>query len=340
MGDQKKSSLTDWSDNLKDVIDWFLRISFLNKSGKLKDAVEHLEGFIDATRPLGTFSVEGLFNKVASGLKEFIGYGGRYDITGEGIGRKEPPSYTSSYGDQAQWNGQLDDPNSEEAKKAAILFLCYMPILYLCIIYLYWRCSSSSHGGWGNERIHGNQSGLNIFMSAMGFKPSSELQNKLGSEIANRLINEPNGLDELKNAQSSSLYSDYLDKVTRYGQSQITHPINCPLYALYKASTAYLKFRFQEEKPTNQSLEEIREKIRTFHISCNSAPELKSAIGTFISICMSVPPKYETPSDNPSPAGPVAGTLTTISLGGGAAAAYLLNLGGAKTLVNGLLGMG
>ncbi|GIX62292.1 suprabasin isoform X4 [Babesia caballi] len=41
-----------------------------------------------------------------------------------------------------------------------------------------------------------------------------------------------------------------------------------------------------------------------------------------------------------SPAAPVAATLTTFGLGGGAAAAYLFNLGGAKTLINGLLKIG
>ncbi|GIX65236.1 variant erythrocyte surface antigen-1 family protein [Babesia caballi] len=46
------------------------------------------------------------------------------------------------------------------------------------------------------------------------------------------------------------------------------------------------------------------------------------------------------PPSQSSSAGPVAGTLTTLGLGGGAAAAYILNLGGAKTVVNGLLKIG
>ncbi|GIX63371.1 suprabasin isoform X1 [Babesia caballi] len=45
-------------------------------------------------------------------------------------------------------------------------------------------------------------------------------------------------------------------------------------------------------------------------------------------------------SAQPSSAGPVAATLTTLGLGGGAAAAYIFNLGGAKTLINGLLRIG
>ncbi|GIX65933.1 variant erythrocyte surface antigen-1 family protein [Babesia caballi] len=343
MGESQKSQLTDWPEDLKDVVDWFLRVGGKDtgnqnndKSGALKNAVYQLKGKDVLENALGSGDLPGLFIKVTKGLQQLIGYdgNGNHDLTEDGIGRKN--SYASSYG-SAKWKDKLDQPTSPEAKKAAKIFLCYMPVLYLCLIYLYWKCKLQ-YGGWGSETINGNQSGLSLFMINMGF-PSTQLNgNKLGSEIANLLVNEPNGLDELKNAQSSSLYSDYLDKVTQYGQSQITHPINCPLYALYKASTAYLKSRFQEEKPTNQSLEEIREKIRTFHISCNSAPELKGAIGTFISICLTKPQKSNHPSpSSTSHAGPVAGTLTTLGLGGGATAAYLFNLGGAKTIVNGLL---
>ncbi|GIX65165.1 variant erythrocyte surface antigen-1 family protein [Babesia caballi] len=51
-----------------------------------------------------------------------------------------------------------------------------------------------------------------------------------------------------------------------------------------------------------------------------------------------VPSEPSPPPQSSSSAAPVTGTVATLALGGGGAAAYFLDLGGAKTLVNGLLG--
>ncbi|GIX63394.1 variant erythrocyte surface antigen-1 family protein [Babesia caballi] len=346
MGEKEK--LTDWPDNLKDVIDWFLRVGGNDtgnqdndKSAALKNAVHQLEGHQAVKSALGNGDLPGLFRKVAEALQGFIGYdgNGNHPMTDKGIGRKD--HYTSSYSTAAKWENTLNTPDSEEAQKAAKCFLCYMPILYLCIIYLYWKCSNSSHGGWGTERVNGNHSGLNIFMSAMGFKPSSELQNKSGYEIANLLTNDPlYGFEELKKpAKNQYSYPGFLENIKTYGESNISKPANCPLYALYKASTTYLMSRHTDTEEPDKILAEIKQKLQAFYMSFKSDQDLRDAISDFISTCMTTPKKPEPPpaASPPSSAGPVAGTLSTLGLGAGAAAAYMFNVGGAKTLVNGLL---
>ncbi|GIX61211.1 extracellular matrix-binding ebh [Babesia caballi] len=214
MGVQKKTKLTEWPEDLKDVIDWFLRNN--DKSVALKNAVYQLEGKDVLENALGNGNLEGLFGSVAKGLQSFIGYdtNGTHEFTGNGIAAKS--GYTSSYSKEAQWSGNLNTPHSEEAKKAAKLFLCYMPLLYICLIYMYWKCKLQ-YGGWGSETISGNQSGLNIFMSAMGFNSTSELQNITGSNVAESLTREPDGFSELKKAPKDEYYfSSYLGKVSEY----------------------------------------------------------------------------------------------------------------------------
>ncbi|GIX61094.1 variant erythrocyte surface antigen-1 family protein [Babesia caballi] len=73
--------LTDWPNNLKDVIDWFLRVGGKDQESKgndkkdeLQNAVEALKGFSKGVDGIGTINVAGLFNKVANGLQSFIGY--------------------------------------------------------------------------------------------------------------------------------------------------------------------------------------------------------------------------------------------------------------------------
>ncbi|GIX65982.1 variant erythrocyte surface antigen-1 family protein [Babesia caballi] len=341
---EKKSKLTDWPENLKDVIDWFLRVggkdsvSTTDKGGALKNAVYQLEGKDVLENALGNGNLEGLFGSVAKGLQSFIGYdtNGTHEFTGNGIAAKS--GYTSSYSKEAQWDGQLNQPNSEDAKKAAILFLCYMPLLYLSLIYLYWKCTiGHNYGGWGSYSLHRTNDPLGLFMSAMGFK-INELQNKSGSEVSESLTRDPDGFGELQKAPKNEYYfSSYLGKVSEYGQSEISKPASCPLYALYKASTTYLMSRYTDTEETDQTMLEIKQKLQAFYISFNSDQDLKGEISNFISTCMSVSKQSEAHPPSGSPAGPVAGTLSTLGLGGGAAAAYMFNLGGAKTLINGIL---
>ncbi|GIX64721.1 variant erythrocyte surface antigen-1 family protein [Babesia caballi] len=347
MVDGQKSSLTEWPEDLKDVIDWMVRISFLDKSRNLKNAVEKLENFTQATQGLGNFTVEGvegLFNYVAKALKTLIGYntGGGEALTGKGIGSNDSSSYTSSYSIQAKWDNDMNNPTSDKAKKVALIFLCYVPILYLGITYLFWQCSNTqSHVGWKSLQLRSSSGALYLFMSSMGFDMQA-LQDKSGDYVAKLLADEFYSFDDFKNvSKSEHSYSRFLQKLEeKHGKDKLNaNATSCPLHTLYLASTAYLKSRLKEGEDVDTTFVEIKGKIQTFKVSFNSDPDLKDAIETFIQTCLTTPRKPEAPSQ-PSPASAIAGTLSTLGLGGGAAAAYLFDVGGAKTLVNSLLRIG
>ncbi|GIX61580.1 extracellular matrix-binding ebh [Babesia caballi] len=343
----EKKSLTEWPDNLKDVVDWFLRvggkdnISTTDKSEALKNAVFQLEGHQAVKSALGNGDLPGLFRKVAEALQGFIGYdkNGQQPLDGNGIANKG--GYISSY-DKATWNGELDQPESQEAKKAAHIFLGSMPILYFGLTYLYWNCSSRQSEYWASDNLNGYNSALSIFISTMGYTPTSMLHNIQGSEVAERLTkNQIYGFDELKEAKTEPYsYSDFLEKVKQYGEQKLTSsPVNCSLYTLYRASKAYLASKFKEGETSEETFDTIKQKLDKFSKSCwPSYTDLKSEFDNFLKEigASQTPPStaVRDPSPSPSPAAPVAGTLTTLGLGGGATAAYLLDLGGAKTLVN------
>ncbi|GIX62387.1 variant erythrocyte surface antigen-1 family protein [Babesia caballi] len=160
MGESQKSQLTDWPEDLKDVIDWFLRVGEMDQGGSgqskseaLKNAIDKLPGFKEATQGPGTFYIDGLFGSVSGALQHFIGYNsGTRELEGKGIGSVS--GYTSSYSDQATWNVGWT-AGSPEANKAASIFLGSMPILYYFVTYLYWRCKQGSdYGGWRGVTIN------------------------------------------------------------------------------------------------------------------------------------------------------------------------------------------
>ncbi|GIX62469.1 variant erythrocyte surface antigen-1 family protein [Babesia caballi] len=351
MGAQK-TQLTDWPDNLKDAIDWFLRVGGKdgqttggdNDASKLAKAIVKLEGFsVNLPGIDKTHGVEGLFNKIAKGLQQFIGYSinGNHALTGEGIGSNYGSSrYTSSYSNKAQWKEGLNKPGAPDANKVALIFLGTMPMVYFGITYLCWRCSTN-HVGWATNRLNVINSPLYLFMSANGFSRSSELKDISAKEVATLLKDKYDSFDDLKNApRDQYTYSGFLNKFEE--QSASNSAINCPLISCQKLAKAYLTSQFESDKAGDATLRDIKEKLQHFSTSCKTfAPELQSEIETFLRDIKANRPKTDAaPSDKPSPASAVAGTLTTFGLGGGAAAAYLLDLGGAKTLVNGLLRIG
>ncbi|GIX63311.1 variant erythrocyte surface antigen-1 family protein [Babesia caballi] len=338
MGVGQKQKLTDPPTNLKEAIDWFLRVGGKDtgnqnrdKSAALKNAVYELEGHQALKSALGNGNFEGLFRKVAEALQGFIGYdnSGNHELKDKGIGRKGPPRYTASYSKEAQCNG--------DNQAYAHIFLGSMPVLYFGLTYTYWKCSTVHiYGGWGTETLHGGgQSPLYLFMVNMGFE-TNELQNMKGEEVAKRLTSDHiYGFEELKKAQSSSPYSDFLENVKQYGEEKLTSlPVDCSLYVLYNASTAYLTSKFKNDQRTTDPFDKIKATLESVKSSCSRTdPDLSEQISKFLQDIGALPTAaaVEYTNDPSSPAGPVAGTLTTFGLGGGAAAAYLFNFGGAKT---------
>ncbi|GIX64976.1 variant erythrocyte surface antigen-1 family protein [Babesia caballi] len=305
----------------------------------LKKVVDKLKDFSTATKPVGTFDITGPFNNVAKALQHLIGYdeSGSRKPTGKGMGRKGPPNYTSSYSKEAQWQSNWD-AESQVAKKAANIFLGSMPMVYYIVTYLYFKCTVG-RDGWSTAQLNTGQSGLNNFMLQMEFN-TGQLSGLSRSAIAKLLTNEYNGFD----GRLSKFFHKLEEK---HGKDKLaTNATSYPLYSLQLAAKAYLKttVKSDSDEESDPNLKETKNKLKSSKVACNSEQHLEDGFDKFLTD-IHLPTSNSshssgTSDENFSSAGPVAGTLSTLGLGGGAAAAYIFNIGGAKTLVNGLLRIG
>ncbi|GIX61336.1 uncharacterized protein BcabD6B2_07710 [Babesia caballi] len=272
----------------------------------------------------------GVINALANNLgREFLGYasqGGGFDFSGFGI-IKKGNEYTSKYKD-ATWNG------SESDTDMARIFLGATAITFWGLSFLDWKCSVNH--GWSGEKLTGDSySGLGTFMATMGYQSNYLDSNKNGTAVASLLEENGKGFDDLAKADTYATYENFVKELERKYDSQ-NNALNSPLTACYKFAKEYFKYKFKNAGDVEGNLTAIKDALKKLKISCeNSASDLKDAIETFIQTCLTKPKKSNDPST--SHAGPIAGTLTTLGLGGGAAAAYMFNFGGAKTRINGLL---
>ncbi|KAK1935297.1 variant erythrocyte surface antigen-1 family protein, partial [Babesia divergens] len=166
---------------------------------------------------------------LASGLEKFIGYD-KGVLKGDGIGNNGTggsQNYASSY-NGATWenlckNCQCNSvPNSScsscscgssgssvcdplkccencDVKKAARVFLCFLPCMWYALDYLYKQCKKDeSEGGWSDLNISSDNSltSLGSFFAGMGYDLGKLDENKKGGEISSSLsslFTSPNG---------------------------------------------------------------------------------------------------------------------------------------------------
>ncbi|GIX61424.1 uncharacterized protein BcabD6B2_08590 [Babesia caballi] len=367
-----KKSFKDPPENLRQAVDYATAVGGgfgtaileYNNYTKVAVALKTLKGFNEIAREtLKISEYDSIIKDLAQGLgSNFLGYAaqGGTEFSDSGIiGASK--GYKSAY-EKAEWPST--DP---EQKQCAKIFLGASFAVYYCVSYLYWRCLNSPRGGWGDSTLAGaNGLGPYNFLQSMGYTPGQFNNVKSGKEIANRLGDGHNGIDDFVKAPNSvsSDYSGFLQKLVNYDSGEaLKHPLaSCFLFA-----REY--FGLQSKLPTNANqitpiIDEIKEKLIThsktpgtsykntdMHNTYNDLNEKIADLFNKVSKFNPQQPHQETPAaeaagttDQPanksSHAAPVAGTLTTLGLGGGAAAAYVLNIGGTKTLVNGLLKIG
>ncbi|GIX61867.1 variant erythrocyte surface antigen-1, alpha subunit [Babesia caballi] len=360
MGVQKQK-LTEWPDDLKDVIDWLAAVGGgfgttrlgTGKYSELGKRLEELQGFTTAaqnTLPISNY--EGIIKKLAEGLGYgFLGYAnqGGSSFSGEGVIKKDG-GYKSTY-ENAQWPGGAD-----EQKQCAIIFLGSAYVTYYFVTFLYWACSVLHGGPWKTQMLDGSLGTggmLKKYLQNMGFNIDVLVGDKWSYTVANDLESDFNGFAELKvsgpSYYSSYNYSQYLEKLN---QKHKHVDWNQPIIGCYRLANCY--FNQNKTSLVTQAMEKIKTEFESFRgTRVHTYETLKTNIKSFLeSVTTFTPtpsplPPQQPPSDSSttsfsqsSPAGAVAGTLTTLGLGGGAAAAYLLNLGGAKTLINSLLRIG
>ncbi|GIX65948.1 variant erythrocyte surface antigen-1 family protein [Babesia caballi] len=241
----KKTKLTDWPDNLKDVIDWFLRVGGKDKESlgddkkfELPKAVNALGDYGEAKNVLESGSIAGNFGYVADGLRVFIGYNksGSQELKGDGVGLSSHGGYASSYKDSAKWDGGSSNPTTY-----AHILLGSFPLLYYGLTHLLWRCTN---GGWQNQILQGDGQGtdLSYFMNYMGYNISQLKSDVNGTQIATLLVTDSDSITDLKNfcnSASTMTYPDFLQKLHQKG-TVAGSVMNAPLYKLYTDSHAYL----------------------------------------------------------------------------------------------------
>ncbi|KAK1933771.1 variant erythrocyte surface antigen-1, beta subunit [Babesia divergens] len=190
---------------------------------KLKKALKaELNGFDDSNALTQ-------LNALASGLGNFIGYDSGV-LTDSGIGKKDV--YSSSYDSNATWkelckkckcnsnssrcsckcpsssvsSGSSDvcDPKSCcdncDVRKAAKIFLGFLPSLYYALKYLYDKCEKDN--SWRDNKI--NESSLGRFLRGMGYDLGKLDENKKGSKIFPLLKTLFNGSNPLQSLYEKS----------------------------------------------------------------------------------------------------------------------------------------
>ncbi|GIX64865.1 variant erythrocyte surface antigen-1 family protein [Babesia caballi] len=216
--------LTDCPSNLKEAIDWILRVTGKDGQGggngnetHLAQAVANLPDFnaaiaaaaeklqnnggdaAQALRELKEHNTLGeIIKKLAEGLRKFIGYdSSSNNIGNEGIavaGQTVNPNDRGSgykltyHRTEATWSSSFQ---SGDPTKAAQIFLGCLPLYYYWLTYLYWKCKQlHSQGGWENMNINGSGSGQNLkaFMVGHGYV-ADHLSTQTGKSITLLLEN-------------------------------------------------------------------------------------------------------------------------------------------------------
>ncbi|GIX64799.1 variant erythrocyte surface antigen-1 family protein [Babesia caballi] len=342
--------LTDWPEDLKDVIGWFLRVTEMDQGGigisnsdKLKEAVDKLQDFSTVTSSVGSFDITGLFNNVARALQHLIGYGGNNQLDGQGIGLSNSAGgYASSYKTDATWTWNNDsDPQS---KICAHILLGSFPLLYFGLTYLLWQCSANH--GWQNQIVGGNGNGsqLHDFMSYMGYNISQLKSDVNGEKIATLLGNEYDSIQDFKtlyNSASTMTYAEFLQKLHQKG-AVARSVMDVPFYKLFAAASKYLQSKVKPSKIMElpQTKSEISKTLQGYSeavkkLEGSNTQQLSKAYNTLLKQIQSVfhPDSPAPPSS--SGAAAAGGVLGTAALG--TTAALATNVGGITTTLKNLI---
>ncbi|GIX62513.1 variant erythrocyte surface antigen-1 family protein [Babesia caballi] len=339
--------LTEAPGSLKEAVDWVLCISGNDGQGgsEGKQAIQNLatkvvalitqlksdsvvgirygtvHGVSVGSLLAGDVNGSGYSNKpitsLANGLRGFIAYS-------NGIGTQ---SYAYSYSDK---NPSQKLQDNEDAAK---VLMGSIPLLFFGLSFFYWMCREDG-GKWYKENF-ASGSALTQFLEALGFSGQLNDQ-KMGSNVSSMF----RGFDEFKIYDASSkTYPDFLSKVGNNAFKQFqSKPNDYPLYTLYYFSYHYLQYQHSRailktvngipnnEEKVFATLKWLGEAMATLNVQ--GLEGLLSLAYEKLSSEITKALPYIDISQHYSAAAAAAGTLTT------------LGLGGAKTIVNGLLRIG
>ncbi|GIX64925.1 variant erythrocyte surface antigen-1 family protein [Babesia caballi] len=196
--------LTDCPSNLKEAIDWILRVTGKDGGGGDGGTAGLINAVQDLLRTAGVEEInskiaitQSLITNLAEGLATFIGYGengqvGQIGDKGIAVGQGYKKSYDGTWKDVF-----LDVPGISSGYSGdkippvfgAKIFLGCLPMIFSALSYLYWRCSQEGNGEWrdfslnGQQGSNSNKFSLKIFMTSVGFGSKILNGSKLGSQI-------------------------------------------------------------------------------------------------------------------------------------------------------------
>ncbi|GIX61931.1 variant erythrocyte surface antigen-1, alpha subunit [Babesia caballi] len=243
-------SLTEPPKNLKEAIDWVLRVSgddniFHSDTDKLVKALNELD--FKNTNSLG-IELQGSITGLASGLKKFIGYESRgncaiWKIGSSGIGKsgevtasqlksQSHNTYTSAYYGSA-WDLDVEigyeGQRRGNKKKTLRNFFTAIKKIFEGLTELYYNCRN----GWKNENLGG--SNLQQFMDRNGFRNTQLNTGMKGERIISQALKD---LREFTTAYNSASTNPSLDAFrSQLEQNASTDPSKSPLAALYILAT-------------------------------------------------------------------------------------------------------
>ncbi|GIX61900.1 variant erythrocyte surface antigen-1 family protein [Babesia caballi] len=226
MAAAKGKQLTDCPSNLKEAIDWILRVT--GKDGGSSDQGNGADGLATAVNALiRTAGVDikpnieinkGLIDNLATGLAKFIGYGENQDkakITGQAIAGVPMKNGKDKHNDGKPWTEEELTENRSSGKTTgyvysyvpgkatwrednkdlcAKIFLGCLPMIFSALSHLYWKCKQlHSQGGWEKMAFNGSGSGQNLkaFMVGQGYV-ADHLSTQTGKSITPLLENSYN----------------------------------------------------------------------------------------------------------------------------------------------------
>ncbi|GIX63433.1 variant erythrocyte surface antigen-1 family protein [Babesia caballi] len=302
--------------NLKDAIDWLLRVSGKDGQGCGEGGINGLAGEIntllksikigESTEMINNH-MPSLISTLANGLKAFVGYNAESQPTGKGIASIK---YKSSYSASETW----ESVSSVNQQSCAKILLGCAPLFYYGMTHLYWRSLNvvGCKGDWelmyfnGKSLLESNTlNALNGFMATVGYSDPNQLSSMEGEKVMSKMgemFIELNITYQPRSPKSS--YPEYLGQLQQNCQTRFTAtPEKCPLYFLHTAAMAYWK----SVSAKSTGIAEVIQKLGERFLKLDNSSETHDTLAQYIKYLTEKVKEFVHPSKSPAS----GGTVTT-----------------------------
>ncbi|GIX60641.1 uncharacterized protein BcabD6B2_00760 [Babesia caballi] len=275
--------LTDCPSNLKEAIDWILRVT--GKDGGGHSGTQHLaEAVSKLLDDVKDSSPE--LKKTLKKIKEVLNPGGNnglIDNLATGLNAFMTSIY-DNYDDSQRVYDHLNGHLSSVVKNAAKIFISCIPIVFYGLGFLYWKCS----GEWNGQKLNDNGA-LKTFMARCGFV-AKDLSGYSGSNIATSALGEFAEFSTAINTVNGNGFTGFMSalQTTVYNASKYTP--GQTLVGLHVASQAY----FTSKRYNNPNLSPnhpttIRQMLYWLS-GLTVTPQFKSLLNYFKTV---IPPGFQ-----------------------------------------------